>query len=79
MEMSGALAYYTALTPVRWDALDAAGFRDLRVKTVGAGGRWFGLLMRHEVPLAAPRVPGRWTFLGEMGSVSLWRLDGENL
>lgn len=75
-EMSGALRYYTELTPVRWDVLDPTTFRTLRsqTKTSGRGGRWFALLMRHEVPLAAPRVPGPWIFLGEKGPVSLWRL-----
>ena len=75
MQMSGALAYYTELTPVRWDRLDPASFGELRAKTEERGGRWFALMCAFEVPLAAPKVPGRWTFLGETKSVSLWRLD----
>ena len=74
-EMSGALRYYTALTPVRWDTLDPAGFQSLRAATEPAGGRWFALLMKHEIAEAAPRVPGDWTFMGETGTVSLWRLE----
>jgi Dolichyl-phosphate-mannose-protein mannosyltransferase len=77
-EMSGALRYYTALTPVRWEALDPERFRALRAKTEPAGGRWFALLMKHEVHEAAARVPGSWTFLGESGSVTLWRLEPGN-
>jgi hypothetical protein len=76
MEMSGALRYYTSLTPVRWDALDAASFQELKSRTDRSGAPWFALLMRHEVPLAAPRVPGPWVYLGERGGVSLWRLEG---
>ena len=74
-EMSGALRYYTALTPVRWENLDAGRFRSLRERTEPAGGHWFALLMKHEVPQAAPRVPGSWTFLGESGPVTFWRLE----
>jgi Dolichyl-phosphate-mannose-protein mannosyltransferase len=74
-EMSGALRYYTALTPVRWDALDPERFRALRARTEPAGGRWFALLMKHEVPEAATHVPGPWTFLGESENVTLWRLE----
>lgn len=77
-EMSGALRYYTALTPVRWENLDAGRFAALRARTETAGGRWFALLMKHEVPAAAPRVPGSWTFLGETGPVTLWRLEPGN-
>ena len=74
-EMSGALRYYTRLTPVRWDTLDPVAFQSLRTATEAAGGRWFALLMKFEIAKAAPRVPGNWTFLGETGSVSLWRLE----
>ncbi len=74
-EMSGALRYYTGLTPVRWDALDPAAFQSLRARTEAAGGRWFALLMKFEIDYAAPGLPGNWTFLGETGSVSLWRLE----
>ncbi len=76
-EMSGALRYYTALTPVRWDVLDPGRFRALRAQTEPAGGRWFALLMKYEVPHAVTRVPGPWTFMGESGSVTLWRLEPE--
>jgi hypothetical protein len=74
-DMSGALRYYTNLTPVRWDALDPATFQSLRTATEADGGRWFALLMKGEIEFAAPRLPGNWTFLGEAGSVSLWRLE----
>ena len=75
MEMSGALRYYTRLTPVRWDTLDPVAFQSLRTATEAAGGRWFALLSKDEIAKAAPRVPGHWSFLGETGSVSLWRLE----
>ena len=74
-EMSGALRYYTTLTPVRWEVLDPERWGTLRARTEPAGGRWFALLMKHEVPDAATHVPGPWTFLGESGSVTLWQLE----
>ena len=70
-EMSGALRYYTTLTPVRWEALDPERWGALRARTEPAGGRWFALLMKHEVADAATHVPGPWTFLGESGNVTL--------
>lgn len=75
MEMSGALRYYTALTPVRWDALDAGSFAALRQATERRGAAWYALLLRSEVAEAAPRVPGRWTHLWDERGASLWRLD----
>lgn len=78
MATSGALRYYTGLIPVRWDALDPEKFRDLRRRTEAAGYRWFGLLMSEEVSAAASRVAGRWVYVGERDSVSLWRLEPES-
>ena len=74
-EMSGALRYYTGRQPVRWDWTTPETFPELRAMVEGAGYRWYALLVRHEVKLAEPRVPGNWIFDGEMGPVSLWRLE----
>ena len=75
MDLSGALRYYTTLTPVRWDALGREEFLPLRARTEAAGARWFALLRRYEIPDATPRLPGRWTHLGDVADASLWRLE----
>jgi len=74
-DLSGALRYYTDLTPVRWDAFLGDDFVRTRPGTEARGARWFALLRRYEVPDAAPHIPGRWTFLGDVGDSSLWKLE----
>ena len=74
-EMSGALRYYTGRQPVRWDWATPETFPELRSVAESAGYRWYALLVRHEVKLAERRVPGNWIFDGEMGPISLWRLE----
>ena len=74
-EMSGALRYYTGRQPVRWDWMTPETFPTLRAMVEGAGYRWYALLIKHEVRQAQPRVPGHWVFDGEMGPISLWRLE----
>jgi hypothetical protein len=73
--MSGALRFYTGLTPVRWDALDAARFASLRAAGEKTGARWYALLMPDETSEAWPRLPGTWSPAGEAGEVRLWRLE----
>ena len=75
MDMSGSLRYYSGRLPARWDWIEAAEFPRLRGLVEEAGYRWYALLIAHEVSLAAPRVPGRWSFVGEKGPISLWRLE----
>lgn len=74
-EMSGALRFYTGRQPVRWDWTTPETFPELRALVEGAGYRWYALLIAHEVKLAEPRAPGPWVFEGEMGPVSLWRME----
>jgi 4-amino-4-deoxy-L-arabinose transferase-like glycosyltransferase len=74
-DFSGALRYYTALTPVRWDVLDPAGAAALRSKTAAAGEPWYALLADYEVSDAAARVPGRWKVEARIGTNALWRID----
>ncbi len=70
VQMSGALRYYTDLTPVRWDVLDPPSFDRLRSATQRP---WYALIYKFEVARAAEHVPGPWVFLGESGPVTLWR------
>ena len=75
MDLSGALRYYTDLTPVRWDAFLNDDFIRTRPIVEARGARWFALLRRYEVADAAAHIPGRWTLLGDVGDTSLWRLE----
>lgn len=75
MDLSGALRYYTDLTPVRWDAFVKDDFVRTRPIAEPRGARWFALLRRYEVADAAPHIPGRWSFLGDVGDSSLWKLE----
>jgi len=77
MEASGALVYYTDLTPMRWDLIPRERFDDLRRRAESAGYRLFALLMKNEAGDARAHVGGRWTFLGEHGGATLWALANE--
>jgi len=74
-DMGGALKFYTGLIPVRWDYLEPEDFSFLRERTEAAGYRWFALVLTHEVPMAAPRLPGSWTFVRQFETISLWKLE----
>jgi hypothetical protein len=75
MDLSGALRYYTDLTPVRWDAFVNDDFVRTRPVAEAHGARWFALLRRYEVADAAPHIPGPWIFVGDVGDSSLWKLE----
>jgi hypothetical protein len=75
MEFSGAMRAYGWGTFVRWDYIDVGQFPGVRSRFKQQGYRVYALLQPHEVLQAAPRVPGRWTYLGSNRDVSLWRLD----
>jgi hypothetical protein len=74
-DLSGALRYYTALQPVRWEFLNPVSFRTLRTTTAGAGQRWFALLRHYEIRPATPHLLGNWSHIGDVGDVSLWRFE----
>lgn len=74
-DFSGALHYYTALTPVRWDLLDRGLADALRAKTDPPGVRWYALLADYEGPDARARVPGRWEVVARIGTNALWRVE----
>ena len=74
-DLSGALHYYTALQPVRWDQLTGESFQSLRGRTASKGARWFALLRNYELLAVRPHVPGNWSQIGDLGDVSLWALE----
>ena len=74
MQFSGALAYYTRTTPVRWDRLEpgdiAVVAEHARRKSYGV----FALLLDAEATEAVEHAPGEWTFVGRVQNATLWRL-----
>jgi hypothetical protein len=75
MQMSGALTYYTNLSIVRWDLLEAARFQDFRQTVESRGIRWYALLWPFEEAEFQKRLPGRWTRIGASRDIGLWRLE----
>jgi 4-amino-4-deoxy-L-arabinose transferase-like glycosyltransferase len=74
MEFSGAVRFYTELTPVRWDALDPEDFALLRRRAAEKGDRIFAVLLPQEVHPAARQAPGPWVFVGNVREATLWEL-----
>jgi 4-amino-4-deoxy-L-arabinose transferase-like glycosyltransferase len=75
MQMSGALKYYTNLTPVRWDWIQPAQVPLLRERAQAEGYQWFALLVPFENEELQKRLPWGWTKMGMLRDVTLWRLD----
>jgi hypothetical protein len=73
--MSGALKYYTNLTPVRWDWLGPGQAPLLRERARAEGYQWFALLFPFEEEGLRKRLPWGWTKMGNLREATLWRLD----
>ena len=77
MQMSGALRYYTNLTPVRWDRIEPEQVPQLRERARAEGYQWFALLLPFENEEARRRLPWGWTKVGALREATLWRLDSD--
>ena len=75
MQMSGALTYYTHLPIARWDRLTPELFPRIRDAARGRGLAWYALLRDFEHKELDAHAPGRWTPLGQLRDVVLFRLD----
>jgi hypothetical protein len=75
MQMSGALKFYTNLTPVRWDWIQPDQVSLLRERARAEGYQWFALLAPFENEELQKRLPWGWTKMGTRRDVTLWRLD----
>ena len=75
MQMSGALKFYTNLTPVRWDWIQPDQVPLLRERARAEGYQWFALLAPFENDELQKRLPWGWTKMGTRRDVTLWRLD----
>lgn len=75
---SGAFLYYANRFIVRWDLLSVDDFQLFRAYAANANLRWYAVTS--EVADVKPdefrrRFPGRWTVVGTLDDVTLWRLD----
>ena len=77
MQMSGALKFYTNLTPVRWDRIEPEQVPLLRERARSEGYQWFALLLSSETEEAQKRLPWGWTTMGTLREATLWRLDSD--
>ena len=75
MQTSGALKYYTNLTPVRWDWIEPGQVLLLRERARAEGYQWFALLFPFEEEEVRKRLPWGWTKVGNLREATLWRLD----
>jgi len=75
---SGAFLYYANRFIVRWDLPSPDDFAALRAYAANANMRWYALTS--EIADCPPdefqrRFPGRWTVMGKINDVTLWRLE----
>lgn len=77
MQMSGALKYYTNLTPVRWDWIQPQQVPLLRERARTEGYQWFALLFPFEEKELRERIPWGWTKMGNLREATLWRLESD--
>jgi 4-amino-4-deoxy-L-arabinose transferase-like glycosyltransferase len=73
--MSGAIRYYTPLTPARWDWFRPEQFQILRDRVESRGGTLYALLLPDEIAGLRELCPGQWTKIGETMDISLWKLE----
>jgi hypothetical protein len=75
MQFSGALRYYTATTPLRYDRLEPGDFAVIVEHARQRGYGVFALLFDWEADQAVARAPGHWVFVERMKNATLWRLE----
>lgn len=76
MQTSGALFYYTHRTIVRWDMLRAGDFSRLEELCRRAGRPIYAILFPFEEHMLNDGTcRGDWRRLGQLGPVSIWRLE----
>jgi Dolichyl-phosphate-mannose-protein mannosyltransferase len=75
MALSGALRFYTELTPARWDWFDPHHFRIVRDHADQRGSPIYALVLAEEFPILLKNCGGTWKQLGHMPEVGLWKLE----
>jgi hypothetical protein len=75
MEFSGAIRFYTELTPLMWNAISREDFAVVRARAAEANYQILALLTPLELEAERPQLPGRWTLIGRVRGASLWELE----
>jgi 4-amino-4-deoxy-L-arabinose transferase-like glycosyltransferase len=80
MQPSGALFYYTKFPIIRWDMITPGDFQRIAAACTAAGMPVYATLFPREIEFAHGaefpwHVPGRWTQIGTVRHVSIWRYD----
>lgn len=75
MKMSGAIRYYSFLTPLRGDSIEPGRAPVLRERVRAHGRPLYALLFPSEVEKLQERLPGAWTKVGALRDVTLWRAE----
>ncbi len=77
MEVSGAMFYYTPVTFVRWDQIEAGDFGRIASAARSAGRPIYAVLFPFETGVALnERMPGRWAKVGSVDDVTVWLWNG---
>jgi len=78
MQASGSLFYYTPLTVFRWDMMSPADCERLARASLAAGRPVYAVLFPFEMDdpewaAFTKHLPGRWTQIGAVRGVTIWR------
>jgi hypothetical protein len=78
MQASGALFYYTDLPVLRWDFVDPVTMRALASESIEGRQPLYAVMFPIDIAWSADRrsLAGRWSQVGAIGEVTIWRLDG---
>jgi hypothetical protein len=82
MQTSGALFYYTHFTFIRWDVLDKSNVATIEDAIRSSKRPLYAVLFPFELTDAAvleKRMPGRWTQVGNVRDLTIWRRDFETV
>ena len=78
MQASGTLFYYTDLTFVRWDAIDAGNVREVESAIRASGRPLYAVLFPFEMNeshVLEKRMPGRWAPAGSVEDIVIMRRE----
>lgn len=80
MQTSGALFYYTKFPVIRWNSIAPADFQRIAAACTAAGRPVYAALFPFEIDESqwaafSRHLPGRWTQVGAVRQVSIWRCD----
>jgi hypothetical protein len=75
MQMSGALKFYTSRPIIRYDWVTPEQWPEVKKHAAERGYQWYALLQPFEIEDAKKRMGGKWTKLGMLDQISLWRIE----